>query len=126
MLKHAHILTSGRPLAMQYSSTFMQINGSHAARELRDACQGTCHQQPQRGAKVTVWYARTSNAQMEKIKLQWPVETDITRKAGSGREVCARCGLLTQVSCLFKPLRYPTNCTAITWPASILRLTQRD
>ena len=113
---------------MHYSSTFMQMgwrhyawathiplelqteaekpeedHNRHAARELRDARLPVISSHS--AVQKWLWYARTSHAQMERMKLQWLVETDITRKAGSGER------LLLDVASLHTSPAYLSRCS---------------
>ena len=135
---------------MHYSSTFMQMgwrhyawathiplelqteaekpeedHNRHAARELRDARLPVISSHS--AVQKWLWYARTSHAHMERMKLQWLVARNGHHlKNRERREASPRCGFLTHGSFLFKPLQYPTNCTIITRHTSILVLTLRD
>ena len=75
----------------------------HAARELRDARLPVISSHS--AVQKWLWYARTSHAQMERMKLQWLVETDITRKAGSGER------LLLDVASLHTSPAYLSRCS---------------
>lgn len=75
----------------------------HAARELRDARLPVISSHS--AVQKWLWYARTSHAQMERMKLQWLVETDITRKAGSGER------LLLDVASLHMSPAYLSRCS---------------